>query len=440
MGGGDIDRPPLGGTSVPPWGGADEGGCPIASVAMEDTMGRDAVLRDGAVAAGMVALGMLGLVVYYDFLEADGKLDTVPAFWVSAFLVAAMLAPLAVRRVRPVVTVVLVTLLFSAVRILEVPEATLSSVGLFVAIYSVGAWSPSPVARWRWRTFAIAVGVGVLIWSILYQVDYVNVDSALATAFSLIINGVFFAAAWKMGDLARLQRENELELQVRADQLAAEREERAKRAVLDERVRIARELHDVVAHHVSVMGVQAGAARRILASDPGRASDALFSIEESGRQAVSELQKLVGFLRSGDDGDPGGPQPSLAELDRLIEQTRAAGMPVAVRVIGRERPVPASVALSAYRIIQEALTNALKHAGPVPATVVLTYTTGSLDVEVVNRAGRAVSDPGGGRGLMGMRERATMLGGTLRVGSTVDGGYRVAARLPTGTAFDEATA
>lgn len=406
---------------------------------METNVDRRGVLRDAMVTAGMIALGLLGVLVSYDFLEAEGDLDKVPPMWVSVLLVIAMLAPLAVRRLRPVVTVVLVTVLFAVVRFAEVPEGTLSSVGLFVAIYSVGAWASSAVARFRGRLFGVTISTGVLVWSLLYQADYVNVDAALATVFSVVINAVFFAAAWRMGDLARLRRENERELQLRADQLAAEREERARRAVVDERVRIARELHDVVAHHVSVMGVQAGAARRILGADPDRASEALLSIEESGRQAVSELQKLVGFLRSGDEGELNGPQPTLDELDRLLDQTRAAGMPVEKRLIGRERAVPSSVALSAYRIIQESLTNTLKHAGPVPTTVVLTYTTGSLDVEVVNRRGQVVSEPGGGRGLMGMRERATMLGGTFRAGTTTDGGYRVAASLPTGTAYDEAT-
>jgi signal transduction histidine kinase len=407
---------------------------------MKPVVTRSNVMRDAAAAAGMIGVALLGLIVSYDFIEADGSLDEVPPVWISMLLVVAMLAPLVVRRLRPVIAVALVTVLFAVVRVSEVPEATVSTVALFVVIYSVGAWEESAVQRFRWRTFAVAVSMGVLAWSILYQAEYVNVDAALATVFSVVINAVFFAAAWAMGDLARIRHENELELQLRADQLAAEREERARRAVVDERVRIARELHDVVAHHVSVMGVQAGAARRILANDPVRASEALLSIEESGRQAVGELQKLVGFLRSGDEGDPIGPQPTLADLDRLFEQTGAAGLQVELRIIGAERPVPSSVSLSAYRIIQESLTNVLKHAGPVPVTVVLTYTAGSLDVEVVNRGGGGASKPGGGRGLMGMRERATMLGGTFRAGATNGGGYRVAVSLPTGTAYDEVSA
>ena len=407
---------------------------------MPTALTRTNMMRDATVAAGMIVLALLGLVVAYDFIEADDGLDEVPTLSASVVLMIALLAPLALRRVRPVAVLLVVTVLFAVARVLEVPEGTMTSLALFVAIYSVGAWVADSTARQWSRVVAIIASIGLLVWSILGQTDYVNVDAVLATTFSVVINVAFFAAAWRMGDLARLRQENEAELQRRADQLAVEREERAKRAVVDERVRIARELHDVVAHHVSVMGLQAGAARRILATDPDRALGALTSIEESGRQAVGELQKLVGFLRSGDDSDLHGPQPTLDELDRLLDQTRAAGIPVEKRVIGRERPVPASVALSAYRIIQEALTNTLKHAGSVPTTVVLTYTTGTLDVEVVNRRGAVASTPGGGRGLMGMRERVAMVGGTFRSGTTGDGGYRVAASLPTGTAYDEATA
>jgi signal transduction histidine kinase len=184
------------------------------------------------------------------------------------------------------------------------------------------------------------------------------------------------------------------------------------------------------------MGVQAGAARRIMANDPDQATKARSAIEESGRQAVGELQKLVGFLRSGDDADSSGPQPTLDDIDQLLDQLRATGLPVELRIIGRTRPVPDSVALSAYRIVQESLTNTLKHAGSVATYVVLTYGRGSLDVEVVNRRGRQAAKPDGGRGLVGMRERAAMLGGTFTSGMTADGGYRVAASLPTGTAYD----
>jgi signal transduction histidine kinase len=217
-----------------------------------------------------------------------------------------------------------------------------------------------------------------------------------------------------------------------------EREERARRAVTDERLRIARELHDVVAHHVSVMGVQAGAARRVLAADPDRAAEALAAIEESGRQAVGELQKLVGFLRSADETNGMAPQPTMDDLPRLLDQTRATGLPVELRTIGAPRPVTASVALSIYRIVQEGLTNALKHAGPVPTTVVLTYGLDSLDVEIVNARGTLRPSPGGGRGLLGMRERVAMLGGRFEAGATTDGGFRVAAGLPTMTPYEQA--
>src|SRR5690606_21174209 len=238
--------------------------------------------------------------------------------------------------------------------------------------------------------------------------EYVGLDLFVLTSYSVALNLAFCIAGWLLGDAQRTRRHNEAELERRAVQLAAEREERARRAVLDERVRIARELHDVVAHHVSVMGVQAAGARRMLDRDTQRVSDALAAVEESGRQAVSELQRLVGFLRKEEGPDDTHAQPTLDDIDSLIA---SSGLPARLARIGRSRPVPSSVGLSAYRIVQESLTNVLKHAGEVPTTVVLTYTTTALQVEVRNERG-AAQHPGNGtgRGLLGMRERVAMLG------------------------------
>ncbi len=392
--------------------------------------------RDALVAVGMALLGLFAMLVSFDHLDpADLEYDP-PSRTTATLLLMPVVLPLAWRRIRPAAVLMIVTVFFVIFRVIQAPEGTVTSVALFLAIYSVGAWEES--AEWRTRSRALAIGLSVctLGWSLFSSVEFVNTDAVLAITLTLAFNTVFFVAAWMMGDLARTRRENEAELARRADELAAEREVRAQRAVVDERVRIARELHDVVAHHVSVMGVQAGAARRILTSDPTRASQALEAIEESGRQAVGELQKLVGFLRAGNEVDSTGPQPTLEDVDKLFEQIGVAGLPVEKRVIGHPRAVPDSVALSAYRIIQESLTNALKHAGPVPTAVILTYTKGSLDVEVVNRRGVTQPNPGGGRGLVGMRERVSMLGGSFSSGMSADGGYRVAASLPTGTAYD----
>lgn len=409
----------------------------IGCLPMPALINRMTVLRDGAVAIVMLVLGLLAMAVSYRYLDpADLDYD-LPAVSTGVLLVMAVTLPLAVRRLLPTIVVVVVTVAFCVFRVIHVPEETVSSLSLFVAIYTAGAWEDDRSRRLVGRGVAVSSAVGILVWSIFTKIEFVDTDAFLALTLAIGLNAAFFVVAWVMGDLARARRENEAELARRAEQLAAEREERARQAVVEERVRIARELHDVVAHHVSVMGVQAGAARRILAADPERATEALASIEGSGRLAVSELQKLVGFLRSRDEADlPTGPQPTLDDLDALIEQTAAAGLPVERRVIGRPRPIPDSVALSVYRIVQESLTNALKHAGSVPTHVVLTFTRDTLEVEVVNRRGTHPASPGGGRGLVGMRERVAMLGGAFSSGMTGDGGYRVAASLPTGTAYD----
>ncbi len=191
----------------------------------------------------------------------------------------------------------------------------------------------------------------------------------------------------------------------------------------------------MVAHHVSVMGVQAGAARRVLQSDPERATEVLSGVEQSGREAVRELQRAIGFLRRAQDqggmvaDHPFAPQPTLADLDAMVT---ASPVPSRIQRIGTPRLLPSAVELSAFRIVQEALTNVLKHAGPVSTTVVLTYAPAALHVEVVNERGTvAAVPPGSGRGLLGMRERAAMLGGELTYGTIRTGGFRISAVLAT---------
>ncbi len=184
--------------------------------------------------------------------------------------------------------------------------------------------------------------------------------------------------------------------------------------------------------------MQAAGARAVLDRDPERAKAALEAVEHAGRTAVAELQKLVGLLREADDVGSAAPQPTMTDVENLLESTRAAGLPVTLRVVGRSRPVPSSVALSVYRIVQEALTNIMKYAPGAPTTVVLTHTSSGITVEVVNDAPRSTPDaePGGGRGMIGMRERAAMLGGTFSAGPVAGGGFRVAAELPSGTSYD----
>ena len=227
--------------------------------------------------------------------------------------------------------------------------------------------------------------------------------------------------------------------QLRADALAAraellerEHELRAHEAVAEERARIARELHDLVAHNVSVMVVQAGAERHALGPEQGSTRDTLASIEQAGRQALVEARRLLGMLRSKDDGGELEPQPSVEHIDVLVEQIERAGLPVSLDVEGERTPLPAGVDLCAYRIVQEGLTNALKHAGPAHAEVVLRYAPRALDVEIRDD-GRGDSQANGdraGHGLIGMRERVALYGGSLQTGPRAGGGFEIRAHLP----------
>jgi signal transduction histidine kinase len=298
-------------------------------------------------------------------------------------------------------------------------------IALGVAVYSAAAYGRRPLAAWSCAGLATALGFIVLA----------NDTDAVSTArlvAALVFLAVPFALAWATGSIVRELRRTRSQLQHRTAQLAAEREAGARRAVLEERVRIARELHDVVAHYVSLMSVQAAVARRLFTSRPDQALAAIGEVETAGRQAVSDLQQLVGVLRS-DDPDPGpAPQPGLDQLADLVEHTRRAGLAIDVRIEGAPRSLPAGIELSLYRIAQEALTNTLKHAaGASRAEVLLQYGTGTVRLDVTDdgrgsRPGPAPSAGSGtGNGLIGMRERIALHGGRLEVGPTTTGGFGV---------------
>jgi signal transduction histidine kinase len=220
----------------------------------------------------------------------------------------------------------------------------------------------------------------------------------------------------------------------RRRRIARERDLAAREAVATERATIARELHDVVAHHMSVMVVQAGAARSVVETDAAAAVDALRQIEASGRTGLAEMRRLLEILKAGADGDGRAPQPGLSELDGLLEGMRATGLPVEAVIEGEPRSLPPGVDLSAYRIVQEALTNALRHAGPANARVLVRYLADGVELEITDDGqGSPVSgDATGGHGLIGMRERAHLFGGELEAGPRSGGGWIVRAQLPTG--------
>jgi signal transduction histidine kinase len=297
--------------------------------------------------------------------------------------------------------------------------------GAMIALYSVGAHTTE---RRRSQFGLLFTLFGVVI-----------VYATAPTGFELgglISNLVLFSTAWILGDNLQTRRAYVRSLEERAVLSEAALREEARQAVSAERTRIARELHDVIAHSVSVMVVQAGAARRVLEREPDRAAEAMGSIESTGRQSLNELRRLLGMLRQA-DGEATGrvPQPSIEHVDVLLDQTREAGLPVELEVEGEPRPLAPGVDLSAYRIVQEALTNTMKHAGPARATVRLCYGTDTLEL-VISDDGRgadceeAERNGTSGHGLVGMRERVSLFGGDLQVGNRPGGGFLVRATLP----------
>jgi signal transduction histidine kinase len=336
---------------------------------------------------------------------------------VTAVLAAAATVPLFVRRYRPLSVLLLV---FAAGWVHGALGGTSGILWFSVCLglYALGAHAE------RW---AIAVGAAVVAAGVLY-VDVPRlaagdpVDEVLPAWF--ILAGLVGLGRWM-----RHRRHETDELHTRAEIAEREGAEQAARAVADERARIARELHDLVAHSMGMIVIQSQAAQRSLDARPDLAQQALTSIETAGRQGMAEMRRLLGLLTgSGDSAVT--PQPSLRGLDDLVESVRAAGVPVELRVDGDVTTLPAGVDLSAYRIVQEALTNVLKHAGPASVTVCVRVGHGSVDVDVCDDGRGAVAvGARGGHGLVGMRERVALYGGSVEAGERSGGGYRVHARL-----------
>lgn len=239
-----------------------------------------------------------------------------------------------------------------------------------------------------------------------------------------------FAAGRAVGSRSALTHE----LRENAERLEREQEEQARRVAAEERNRVARELHDVVAHNVSVMVIQTAAARRIAGSDREAAREALWSVERSGRDALLEMRRMIGVLRRGDAELAGAASPGLSQLGTLCERARAAGLPVTLQQEGEPRALSPGAELVAFRVVQEALTNTIKHAGPAHARVRVSFTSEALVVEVSDTGRGPEGSAGGGHGLIGMHERLALYGGELETGGRAEGGFRVAARIPLGEA------
>ena len=345
--------------------------------------------------------------------------------WASTLLALASILPLLVMRRHPVGALAVSFAAGCGNILLTAPhQASLEGfVALVVLVYGAGAYLETKRAVWTIVVFETAIVVLGLFLALLD--DYNSLEY-----FSVPL---WFAMAWVVGRLMRSWRVRAEELEGLALELAADRDALAEAAVEAERMRIARELHDVVAHNVSVMTIQATAASRILANDPEAALDALASIERTGRETVDEMRILLGVLRERGADEPFAPQPGLAELDALAERVRSAGLPVEVVVEGRPRTLAAGLDLAAYRIVQEALTNVLKHARGAQAGVTVRYTDTALELEVVDNGSGNGAGGGTGNGLVGMQERVAMYGGQLEMGRRHEGGWVLRARLPVGS-------
>ena len=336
--------------------------------------------------------------------------------------------PLGVRRRFPlaVVTTVLASSLLLELVLGNPSDANQYGLEVFLA-WLVVAYSAGAYTERRDHRVAVAVAlVGAATWVVWSYAAGAGDENTLPSV-------LLAAVAWAGGRAMRRREQLVDALGDRAQRLEREREERVRALVADERARIARELHDVVAHSVSVMVVQAQAGPRLVA-DPERSTAAFESIEASGREALVELRRLLGILRTDDQQLAIGPQPGLGSLEGLVQQFQDAGLPVELRIDGGPAALPPGVDLSAYRIVQEALTNTLKHAGPTRAEVIVRYDAAAVELEICDDGkGTPASLNGSGHGLIGMRERTSLYGGHLEAGPRPAGGFAVRARLPLGS-------
>jgi signal transduction histidine kinase len=362
--------------------------------------------------AAVVALALVAEIQVWmgPVLAPPGALAVMVVLWALALLL---------RRRFPFAAPVFVFFLYGTVSFADRDAVSSLDTGAFMlllAFWAVGAQQEA-------RQAAAGVAIGCATVAVLIERD-LRIEASNGIEEAILGAGLALAAF-----VFERRARRAAALEERAVRLEREREQRERVAVAEERRRIARDLHDVVAHGVGVMTVQAGAARLLLENDPGRAREPLLAVEEAGRQALAELRRLLGMLRR-DERDPGlRPQPGLGDLEELVARARRAGLPVELVIEGAPVPLPAGVDLAAYRIVQEGLTNTRKHAGPARACVAVRYGPEALELEISDD-GRAGANGEGGHGLVGMRERVALYGGRLETGPRPDGGFTVRAHLP----------
>ena len=383
------------------------------------------LLGDGALTLMLAVLAFLVLRTYWALIPLP-----VPLI-VAVTLVSLEIVPLAWRRFFPSASLLLITAAAVAVQLLNIQENSFGVIGMIFAIFSAAAYGG------RYRNIICGICIAAFMGSITYKLMFSGValpfNRVLFSATNFLLNSLLFVPIWWLGNTLRKSREQTLQLREQTQQLVWEREENARRAILDERVRIARELHDVLAHHVSVMGIQAGAARQVLSQYPERALNSLSLIETSSRQAVTELYRLLDLLRDEKQVETFTAQPGLQQLEKLVAGMKDSGLEVQLKVGGEKREIPQAVDLSAYRIVEEALTNILKHAGPAQAVVSLSFQNDALLLDITD-TGKGIEsregEPARGKGLIGMRERVKLLKGEFWAGNAPGGGFCVRAKLP----------
>jgi signal transduction histidine kinase len=369
---------------------------------------------DGLVVLAL-ALGIAMVVAHQEKL--DGPL------WLDVILMVAIVTPFFARRRYPFGALAAVPIAVAIAATLDtrlVPDNGVTFAAGLAVVFMV--------AQLRDRRQALA-GL-LLVFGAEVVVEHFDPNGATGDIFW---SNLLFAIVWLAGFLLGRKFEEGDLARERAAQLEREREAEARAAVAEERARIARELHDVVGHSVSVMTVQASGVRRLLREDQEREREALLTVERTGREALAEMRRMVGVLRRPEEAPALAPQPSLEHVEKLVEQAREAGLPVELRVHGDAVELPAGVDLTAYRLVQEGLTNALKHAHATRAEVLVDYRDGAIEVTVSDDGTGVGNGDGGGHGLVGMRERVSVYGGELDAGPQPGGGYRLRARLPVAT-------
>ncbi|MEV7229761.1 sensor histidine kinase [Polymorphospora sp. NPDC051019] len=396
---------------------------------------RTDVLTGVAVAAG----AMLNLTL----VNSVGQffLGPPPAWPEQVFWTLACTLPLVARRRFPIAVAIVISVALIGGQYRHSPEQQVASGALYVALYTVGAWGLDRVLARRVRLGIIAAMFGWLAVSAMLSLAdlppnaFPNASGPLEPLLASIVSGVlvnvlFFGFAYLFGDTAWTSARRQHQLEVQAEELRRSQADAAQAAVMGERVRIARELHDVVAHHVSVMGVQAAATRRVMDKDPGKARTTLAAVEQSARTAVDELRRMLNLLRAGGTVPDEPPGAGVDQVGELVVNARDAGLETSFGVYGEPAPLPESLSQATYRIVQEAVTNTLKHAGATNLDVRIRYHAAELEIDVADNGRGTAGRPSAGLGLIGMRERVTAHDGTLTTDPRPTGGFRVRARFP----------